>query len=63
MATYGTVKDLNSLVDDWPTYIERLEHNFIANDVKDEGKKQSILLCLQAFHIQAVVQLSTRQQA
>ena len=31
-------------MDDWPTYAERLKHYFIANDVLDPAKKQSILL-------------------
>lgn len=44
MATYGIVKDHIPGVDDWPTYVERLEHYFITNDAKDEGKKWSILL-------------------
>ena len=44
MATHGTVKPFNAQSDDWPTYIERLQHYFIANDVEEESKKRSILL-------------------
>ena len=44
MATHGTVKPFNEQSDDWPTYIERLIHYFIANDVQEEAKKRSILL-------------------
>ena len=44
MATIGSVKNFNPQVDDWPTYIERLDHYFLANDVKDDAKKRSILL-------------------
>ena len=43
MATHGTVKPFNEQSDDWPTYIERLQHYFIANDVQEEAKKHSIL--------------------
>ena len=44
MATHGTVKAFNEQSDDWPSYIERLQHYFIANDVQEEAKKRSILL-------------------
>ncbi|ETW97248.1 MAG: hypothetical protein ETSY2_44955 [Candidatus Entotheonella gemina] len=44
MATHGTIKPFNSQVDDWPTYIERLQYYFVANDVNDAEKKRAILL-------------------
>ena len=44
MATFGSVSEFNEQSEDWPQYIERLEHYFIANDIDDEGKKRSILL-------------------
>ena len=44
MATHGTMKTFNPQVDDWPTYIERLQHYFVANDVEDADKKRAILL-------------------
>ena len=44
MATHGTIKTFNPQVDDWPTYIERLQHYFVANDVEDADKKRAILL-------------------
>ena len=30
--------------DEWPSYIEWLDHYFLANDIEDAGKKRSILL-------------------
>ena len=44
MATHGTLKDFNTQADDWPTYIERLEHYFTVNDVTEAAKKRAILL-------------------
>ena len=44
MATHGTINTFNPQVDDWPTYIERLQHYFVANDVEDADKKRAILL-------------------
>ena len=44
MATHGTMKQFNPEVDDWPTYIERLQHYFVANDVDAAEKKRAILL-------------------
>ena len=44
MSTHGSVKNFNPQSDDWPTYIERLEHYFVANDVTEAAKKRSILL-------------------
>jgi len=43
MAMHRTVKNFNLKSDDWPTYIERLQHYFVVNDTLDAGKKQSIL--------------------
>ena len=44
MATHGTVSQYQQSKETWTTYVERLNHYFIANDVADEGKKRSILL-------------------
>ena len=44
MATHGTIKQFNPQVDDWPTYVERLQYYFVANDVDDAAKKRAILL-------------------
>ena len=39
-----TMKPFNSKVDDWATYMERLQYYFVANDVNDLAKKRAILL-------------------
>ena len=44
MATHGTIKQFNPQVDDWPTYVERLQYYFVANNVDDAAKKRAILL-------------------
>ena len=44
LATHGTVSQYQQSKETWATYVERLNHYFIANDVADEGKKRSILL-------------------
>ena len=44
MAAHGKVGTFNESVESWPSYIERLGHYFVANDVKDAEKKVAILL-------------------
>ena len=44
MATHGTVSQYQQSKETWTTYVERLNHYLIANNVPDEGKKGSILL-------------------
>jgi len=44
MATHGTVSQFHPQKESWTTYIERLNHYFVANDVEDVEKKRSILL-------------------
>ena len=44
MATHGMMKLFNSQVDDWPTYVERLQYYFVTNDMTDAAKKRAILL-------------------
>ena len=63
MATHGTVKPFNEQSDDWPTYIEHLQHYFIANDVLEVSKNCSILYTysLRCNDVQADTQLSTGQ--
>ena len=42
MATIGTlgrVDEFDIARDDWPQYVERLEHFFVANGIGDVGKK------------------------
>ena len=47
MATHGSLGEYLAGQDDWPTYLERVEEYFVANDVGGEGsdaKKRAILL-------------------
>ena len=44
MATHGRVFEFNSAQEDWPSYAERLEQYFAANEIKDEKKMRAILL-------------------
>ena len=43
MAMHGRVSEFNSAQEDWPSYAEQLQY-FAANEIKDEGKIQGILL-------------------
>ena len=44
MAAHGKVGTFNESIELWSSYIERLGHYFVANDVKDDTKKRAILL-------------------
>ena len=44
MAAHGKVGAFNESLEPWASYAERLEHYFIANDVKEDEKKRAILL-------------------
>ena len=44
MATHGRVFEFNSAQEDWPSYADRLEQYFAANEIKDEEKIWAILL-------------------
>ena len=46
MATHGTFAQFEAGKESWSTYVSRLNHYFIANDVNDAGKKRSILLSI-----------------
>lgn len=41
---HGSVGEFDSSKETWPSYTERLEQYFIANDVTDEGKKKAVFL-------------------
>ena len=41
---HGSVGEFSGVTEEWPSYIERLEFYFTANDVEDEDKKHAILL-------------------
>ena len=43
-ATFGQIGEFVESQEDWSQYADRLTHFFIANDVKDAGKKRAILL-------------------
>ena len=44
MPVHGRVESFDPATDDWSTYVERLEHYFIANDITMEAKHHSTLL-------------------
>jgi len=43
-ATVGTLGEFVELDGDWIEYVERLEHFFLANNIKEVERKRSILL-------------------
>ena len=42
----GEVEEFDGAVDDWPSYMERLEHFFDANKIGAEQKKTAFLACI-----------------
>jgi len=42
--TLGRVNEFDGTKDDWPQYVERLEHFFLANGIDSEEKKRAIFL-------------------
>ena len=44
MAAHGKVGAFNESMDSWPSYVKRLGHYFVANNVKDTKIKVAILL-------------------
>ena len=42
----GKVEEFDGAVDDWPSYMERLEHFFDANKIGAEQKKAAFLACI-----------------
>ena len=43
-AVFGRIDEFNSKKEDWPQYVEHLDHFFAANGITDADKKQSIFL-------------------
>ena len=41
----GRVEPFNVEEENWEEYVERMEEYFVANDITDEAKKRSTLLC------------------
>ena len=42
--TLGNIEEFDGSKDDWPQYVERLEHFFYANEITDADKKQAVFL-------------------
>ena len=43
-ATFGKVEEFDSKKEEWPQYVERLQHFFVANDIVDAEKKRAVFL-------------------
>ena len=43
MATHSRLQEFNPAVEDWISYVERLEFYFTANEVKEGDKQRAIL--------------------
>jgi hypothetical protein len=43
MATYSRIEEYDE-TEEWPQYIERMDHYFEANEIDDDDKKRSIFL-------------------
>ncbi len=41
--TLGNIEEFDGSKDDWPQYVERLEH-FYANEITDADKKRAVFL-------------------
>ena len=46
MASYGKPPEFEETVEDWDQYIERMENYFVANGIRQEEKKRSLLLAV-----------------
>ena len=43
-ATFGKIEEFDGNREEWPQYVERLEHFFEANSITDAGKKRAVFL-------------------
>ena len=43
-ATYGSIESFDGNNEEWPQYVERLEHFFEANSITDADKKRAVFL-------------------
>ena len=43
-AVFGKVEEFNSGTEDWPNYVERLNHFFKANSITTDEQKQAVFL-------------------
>ena len=41
---FGKINSFNPSQDEWPLYVERLGHVFVANGITEEEKKQAVFL-------------------
>ena len=44
MSTFGTLSEFKVDIEDWNSYVERLQFFFTANGITDENKQKVILL-------------------
>ena len=44
VVAFGKINSFNSSQDEWPLYVERLGHVFVANGITEEEKKQAVFL-------------------
>ena len=49
-ALFGKVDEFEESKEDWPQYLERLNHYFLANDVATAGKKRAVFVCHRAVN-------------
>ena len=42
--TLGPIEEFDGSKDDWPQYVERLEHFFVANGITTPEKKRALFL-------------------
>ena len=46
MASYGKPPEFEETVEDWDQYIKCMENYFVANGIRQEEKKRSLLLAV-----------------
>lgn len=44
VATHGTISKFDHEVEDWKTYVKRVNLYLMANDITNSGKKRAVLL-------------------
>ena len=44
VVAFGKINAFNPSQDEWPLYVERLKHNFVANGISDGSKKRAVFL-------------------
>ena len=44
--TLGRIEEFDSSREEWPQYVERLEHFFAANSIAEDEKKHSVFLTM-----------------